>query len=246
MALNEELQCQGNWLFRWRSYLPLSLILLVGLALQQFRLPFGSLSIHEIWEEACLGMSFLGLFVRAMAVGFAPAGTSGRNTKSQIADSLNTTGIYSIVRHPLYLGNYLIGLGIALVLWVWWLPVIYTLVFCVYYERIMFAEEAFLRRTIGEEFTHWSANTPAFRPRFSQWRRPALPFSLRTVLRREYSGMLVVILGHSGLEFGEHAILRQGYSWQSSWFVLTIGGAMVYLLLRTLKKRTTLLDVPGR
>ena len=32
--------------------------------------------------------------------------TSGRNTHDQVADSLNTSGIYSIVRHPLYVGNF--------------------------------------------------------------------------------------------------------------------------------------------
>ena len=144
----------------------------------------------------------------ALVVGYAPVRTSGRNTRNQIADSLNTTGLYSIVRHPLYLGNFLIGLGISLVSWVWWLPLIYTLLFGIYYERIMFAEEAFLRRKFGGEFEDWAAATPAFWPRISQWRRPALPFSFRNVLRREYSGLAVVILGHAGVELAEHVLLK--------------------------------------
>lgn len=244
MALIEEFQSQGNWLFRWRSYLPLIFLALLGVAFKQSETLFQTV-FHEWWEITCLCISLLGLVVRVMTVGHTPARTSGRNSRRQIADRLNTTGMYSIVRHPLYLGNFLIGLGIALVTFVWWLPVIYALLFCVYYERIMFAEEMFLHRKFGSSFDEWSAATPAFWPRFSHWRRPELPFSLRNVLRREYSGLAVVILAHSGMEFAEHELV-QHYPWETFWTVLTAAGIIAYLVLRLLKRRTTLLDVPGR
>jgi protein-S-isoprenylcysteine O-methyltransferase Ste14 len=246
MALDEEFQTQGSWLFRWRSYLPLCLIALVAMAARQITMPFGSLLAHEVWERICLATSFSGLLIRVITIGYAPAGTSGRNTKDQVAESLNTTGIYSVVRHPLYLGNYLIGLGISLVMWVWWLPVIYTLAFWLYYERIMFAEEAYLRRKFGAEFTDWAARTPAFWPNLLHWRRPALPFSLRNVLRREYTGLVIVIGGHASVELAEHLMVRQYVVWDKSWIALSIGGAIAYVLLRTLKKKTKLLNVPGR
>lgn len=246
MALAEEFQRQGGWLFRWRSFLPLVFLALLPAAMHHARFPFGSFSMHEVWEEICLGISFLGLLVRVLAVGFAPARTSGRNTRGQIADALNTTGLYSIVRHPLYLGNFLIGLGIALLFWVWWLPAIYTLAFCIYYERIMFAEEAFLKQKFGAEFVKWAAATPAFWPRISHWRRPELPFSLRSVLRREYTCLAVVILGHTGSEFVEHMINDHHMVWEHFWIMLSVGGTITYFVLRTLKKRTQLLDAPGR
>lgn len=245
MALAEEFQSQGNWLFRWRSYLPLILLALLGVALQQFRFPFGNLWIHEVWEEFCLGISFCGLLMRVLTVGYAPAGTSGRNTKMQFADALNTTGMYSVVRHPLYLGNFLIGLGVALVVWVWWLPVIYALSFSLYYERIMFAEEEFLRKKFGHDFDAWAAETPAFWPRITRWRRSPLRFSARNALRREYTGLLVVVLAHSGLEFAEHELLHN-YAWHWPWTALLAAAVVAYLVLRTLKKRTKFLDVAGR
>jgi protein-S-isoprenylcysteine O-methyltransferase Ste14 len=221
------------------------LLSLLGVAAKQLQFPFGRLWVHEIWEETCLGNSFLGLLVRVVAVGYAPAGTSGRNQSKQVAESLNTTGIDSVVRHPLYLGNFLIGFGISLVVWVWWLPVIYAMAFCLYYERIMYAEEAFLRGKFGREFESWAAATPAFMPRLSQGRRPAMEFSTRNALRREYTGLLVVVLGHAGLELAEHELVH-GYNWQWHWTALVVAGIGGYLVLRTLKKRTSLLDVPGR
>lgn len=53
--------------------------------------------------------------------------------------------MYSIVRNPLYLGNFLMVLRVVLVLRVWWLSLLYLLVFTIYYERIIFAEEMFLK-----------------------------------------------------------------------------------------------------
>lgn len=246
MALREELPQQGTWLFRWRSFLPLLLIAPIAIAFRRFDWPFQSYFFHEVWEFFCLGVSFLGLLIRAIVVGYAPARTSGRNTKTQIAESLNTTGLYSLVRHPLYLGNFLIGLGISMVLFVWWLPIIYALAFLVYYERIMFAEEAFLRQKFGRQFDEWASDTPAFWPKLNGWHNPLLPFSFRNVLRREYTGLMIVVLGHTGIEFVERIIMEHRMVWEPFWVLFALIGTMAYLTLRMLKKRTSLLDVPGR
>ncbi len=245
MALAEEFKQQGEWLFRWRSYLPIVLIPLIAVAFAQMDVREEG-TFHESWEYFCLGLSFLGLFVRVLTVGFVPRHTSGRNTRQQVAEELNTTGIYSIVRHPLYLGNFLIGLGISLVRFVWWLPVIYSLAFWLYYERIMFAEEAFLRQKFGDVYQRWAAATPAFWPRFRQWRKPALPFSWLNVLRREYTGLMVVILCHAGQEFFELLIKEHRIVWEAFWATLLFGGLATYFVLRWLTRNSTLLDVPGR
>jgi protein-S-isoprenylcysteine O-methyltransferase Ste14 len=245
MALTEEFRTQGEWLFRWRSYLPLVLLGLIGIAIEQASVVEG-MPFHEIWEYVCLAISFSGLVVRVMTVGHAPRHTSGRNTKRQIADVLNTTGMYSIVRHPLYLGNYLIGVGISLVQFVWWLPVIYTLLFWLYYERIMFAEEAFLGAKFEDEYQRWATATPAFWPRLSNWKAPALPFSWLNVLRREYSGVMIVILCHSAQEFIELLIKDHRVVFEAFWATLLFGGLATYFLLRWLNRSTKVLDVPGR
>lgn len=246
MALVDELVQQGNWLFRWRSYLPFLLVGLVGLALAQFDWPFHSQTLHEYWEFVCLAISVIGLLIRVLAIGYAAPKTSGRQTDQQVAEALNTTGIYSLVRHPLYLGNFLIGFGIALVLLVWWLPVIYALAFWLYYERIMVAEEAFLAERFGREFRIWASATPTFWPALTGWRRPARSFSLRTVLRREYTGLFVIVLGHTCIELAEHLVIFHRAAWEPFWVVFSIVGTGAYLLLRALKKQTTLLDAHNR
>ncbi len=113
MSLAKELEKQGNWLFRYRGQLPLVLFLLVipvMLTPQDFISDVSS----SVWTISAILVSFAGVVVRAYTIGTTPRGTSGRNTKKQVAESLNTSGIYGAVRHPLYLGNYLMWIGIVM------------------------------------------------------------------------------------------------------------------------------------
>lgn len=247
MALTHELYQQGAWLFRRRSYLPIALLaVLFPASLLGLRWPFGSYGFHVGWELCCLVLSFTGMAIRGATVGWVPEGTSGRGTRRLYATSLNTAGLYSIVRHPLYLGNYLIGLGVTLVWFDWWAPVIYSLFFWLYYERIMLAEEQYLESKFGDEFRQWAATTPAFAPRFSQWRRPVLPFSIKTVLKREYSGILLLMILHSGMEVIEHVWLDGNPTIGPFWILGIASSVLIYVALSTLKKRTRLLHVAGR
>ena len=174
MALKEEIEAQGSWLFRWRSYLPLLISPVLLIALRSI----GSLDkiighiATEFYDGACIVISLAGLLIRCITVGYIPDGTSGRNTKGQRAETLNTTGIYSMVRHPLYLGNFFISMGIALFIQVWWLIIITALAFWLYYERIMFVEEEFLRRKFGTLYMQWAEKTPAFIPNLRLWQHP--------------------------------------------------------------------------
>src|SRR4051794_5826899 len=101
MALQEEMEIQGNWLFKRRGSLPL-IIIAIGLAVYLVNKYF-SKSIflnddqYEKWYEvSCLLVSLLGQCIRIFTIGFSQTHTSGRNTASQLAESINTKGIYSI------------------------------------------------------------------------------------------------------------------------------------------------------
>jgi protein-S-isoprenylcysteine O-methyltransferase Ste14 len=243
MNLRDDLEDRGRWLFRHRSYLPLLLLPLFAAAVVQ------SASDQRgiwYWELSCLTFSFAGLAVRAGTVGFAPARTSGRNTATQVAAVLNTTGMYSIVRHPLYLGNAIIMTGVALRFRCWWLVAIVLLAFGLYYERIMLAEEAFLRERFGEAFETWSARVPAIVPNVHLWKAPGLTFSWKTVIRREYHGAVGILAAFAGLRYlGDLAIARPPLldSVSAGYAAL---GALTFLICRFLAKRTTILRVEGR
>lgn len=154
--------------------------------------------------------------------------------------------MYALVRHPLYLGNYLMWLGPALFPRSWSVAAIVTLVFWLYYERIMLAEEEFLRRRFGEAYERWAAVTPAFIPALRRWQPPALPFSLRNVLRREYSGVFGVVATFTALEVLSDLFATGRLTLDRLWAGLFGAALVLYLVLRTLKRSTTLLNVEGR
>ena len=238
MPLQEEFERSGSWLFRWRSYLPLALVSVLFIAMGEYKYPGNIEILDGLWEGFCLLASFLGLGIRVFTVGHTPKATSGRNTKKQVADTLNTTGMYSLVRHPLYLGNFFMFLGVMLFAHTWWLTLIYILAFWLYYERIMFTEETFLRKKFGDEYLTWAHNTPAFIPRFKYYRKPDLPFSWRKALRKEYNGFFGVIMAMFILETYGEIILKRELGLDLFWAILLSLGFITWVTLRILKKKT--------
>ncbi len=246
MMLKEKMIKDGESLFRWRSYLPLLLGSIFLVAMYRYRLPGGDETTDKLWEGVCLLVSSLGVLVRVLTAGHAPRRTSGRNTRKQVAERLNTTGMYSITRHPLYLGNYLIMLGVSLFPFQWWLPVICSLAFWIYYERIMMAEEEFLSKKFGAAYSKWAEETPAFIPAIWKWRPGELPFSLRTVLKREYNSVFAIIVAFAALEFIGNAIAYEELVLDIAWCALLVASFLAWTTLRFAKKHTSLLKVPER
>ncbi len=246
MALQEQFESLGNRFFRWRSYLPLcmALVFLAALLSQPGATSPGP--PVRAWQTGCLLVSLAGLGLRFFTVGFAPRGTSGRNTQGQVAETLNTTGIYSVVRNPIYLGNFLIWLGLSLFLKVWWCTVIVILCFTLFYERIIFAEEAFLRERFRAAFTEWTAGTPAIIPRFRNWRPPALPFSWKSALRREYSSWFATITSFTVLAILQASLQNGRLILDENWLVIFGVTLAIYLGIRTLKKKTQILSTLDR
>ncbi|MBU1148239.1 MAG: isoprenylcysteine carboxylmethyltransferase family protein [Candidatus Omnitrophica bacterium] len=248
MALREDVEKQGNWLFKWRSYLPIVIVPILLIALRNSEIlekVFGN-KINNFWEFLSVCIGFLGFGVRCLVAGHAPRGTSGRNARKQTADTLNTTGIYSIVRNPLYLGNFLIIIGISIFIQVWWFALIVLVGFWIYYERIIFAEEEFLRKKFGSLFLEWSLKTPAFFPRFKNWKKPNLPFSFKTVLRREFSTFFAFVAVFTFLDIAADLLIEKKLEVGMLWGIFFIFGLVVYLILLILKKKTKILNVEGR
>lgn len=246
MALKEEIINQGNWLFRRRSYLPLMLLPLIILASYTDHSILQFPAIVKIFDVLSFIICAVGFLIRVVTIGQVPKGTSGRNTKKQIASTLNTSGIYSVVRHPLYLGNFFMWLGIILYVKSIWLSLLFPLIYWVYYERIMFAEEAFLINKFGKEYLLWSALTPPFFPNLALWRKSELDFSFRNVLKREYSGFMAAVIGFVFLDnwlgFVHNAVIRANLA-----SLKILGLSMfIFFTLRILRKKTKLLKVSGR
>lgn len=244
MPLREEFETTGNWLFRWRSYLPIALIVVVLPGIQSVEYQYqGNMFYYDL---AALLISLSGFAIRCVVVGYKPKNTSGGNVRKQKAEVLNTKGMYSIVRHPLYLGNFIIWIGISLVLRTWWMSAIVGLVCCLYYERIAFAEEEFLRNKFKDSYVQWAAATPAFIPTIKNWQPAELPLSWKKVLGKEYAGFFAIIMSFTIIKIMISLIKNRDISIEPVWVIIFGIGLTVYLTLRFLKRCTRILDTPDR
>ncbi|HNR99306.1 MAG TPA: isoprenylcysteine carboxylmethyltransferase family protein [Planctomycetota bacterium] len=246
MSLRGLLCSQGEWMFKQRSWLPLLLVPFAALAFTQYSYLGGSRVLDGLWSLGCVLVCLAGLAIRAATTGTTPRRTSGRNTKGQVADELNTTGMYSIVRNPLYLGNFLMGLGPALFFHSWWLPTLYTVVFWAYYGCIVLAEEKFLREKFGAAYIEYTKKTPAFLPRLRGWRPPALPFSFRTVLKREYQTAFGAAMIFCCLDVAGDSVQARALVIDVPCIAALCASVMAYGVLRFLRKNTRVLHVAGR
>jgi protein-S-isoprenylcysteine O-methyltransferase Ste14 len=246
MALIEELSIQGNKLFKYRSSLPIPFAL-VGITIYLYHIHFLEKNEHSLeFEIACLLIGLAGQIIRAITLGHTPKGTSGRNTKKQVAEELNTKGMYSIVRNPLYLGNYFMWLSLIIFIDIHWFTVFYIMCFWIYYERIIFAEEKFLIEKYGKPYLEWTTKTPIFFPRLYGWEKPLLPFSFKNVLKREYSGFFALFLCFSIFNMAENIVREEDYLLDSFWtYAILISGSLSFTL-KILKKYTKILTVSGR
>ena len=246
MALFQSMENQGNYLFKYRGQFPILLFVLT--------IPFiYSTNYGNFSEEFSLNvinisifLSVIGFFIRFYTIGTTPKGTSGRNTKEQVANTLNSSGMYSILRHPLYLGNYLIWFGIALSTFSIFFILIMSLLFWLYYERIMIAEERFLEKKFGDDFIKWSNTLPAFIPNIFNFRKSSTPFSFITILRREYSSVLSCIVGFLFVELLKNIFVLNLFNISKESFSVLIISAFIALILRSLKHYSSILDEKGR
>jgi protein-S-isoprenylcysteine O-methyltransferase Ste14 len=102
------------------------------------------------------GLPFLlaGIGLRAWARGYLTRRTH-----------LTRSGPYAFVRHPLYVGSFLLGLAFAITSGAPIVPPLFVLVFLVMYLPKTTREEAFLRARYGDEYVAWADRVGRFVPR---------------------------------------------------------------------------------
>ncbi|MDP2955920.1 MAG: isoprenylcysteine carboxylmethyltransferase family protein [Longimicrobiales bacterium] len=234
----------GAWLFRWRSYPPLLALAYVVASTALEPVPAGGAGARALWVAAGLVLGALGLAVRGWTVGLVPGGTSGRGAKAQRAETLNTRGVYSLVRHPLYLGSYFLWVGVPVLAGRPLAALVTTLLFWLHHERIMMAEERFLFEEHGAAFGAWAQRTPAFLPRLSGWIASPHPFSLRFALGRDYPAFYAFVASATAVELTRSAAAGEGWWISTAWLAWFVAGTTVYVALHALKRLTRVLEAP--
>jgi len=149
-------------LFKFRSYTPIPLLLAILLLANPtpVSLIFGFI------------VALLGESLRLWGV--RHAGGATRTTGNVGAGAvLITHGPFAFVRNPLYLGNFLLSLGLCLMsnAWMPWMLAIFVALFVWQYSMIISLEEEHLQQRFGEVYTNYLKHVPRFLPRLTPFQK---------------------------------------------------------------------------
>jgi protein-S-isoprenylcysteine O-methyltransferase Ste14 len=142
----------GAWLFRYRSFLPVPIVV-IGLLVpgRQWFLTWAIGAWFIIWGEGF------------RLTGVSAAGTVTRR-RSRNVKELVTWGVFGMTRNPLYVGNFLIWIGFAIMSGVTWFPVVAAILFAVEYTYIVAYEEGVLESTFGAEYLAYKGKVARWWP----------------------------------------------------------------------------------
>jgi protein-S-isoprenylcysteine O-methyltransferase Ste14 len=181
-------------------------------------------------------ISLLGETIRITAVGYSFTGTSGRETYLK-ADALNTTGIYSIVRNPLYIGNFLMFTGIVLVFSNIFAVIVFAVFLILQYYFIILAEENYLQGEYDRLYDNYCSQVRRIIPGFKNYRKNKNPFNLKKIFLKENDSIFnLLIMFLLVLLYKER--VYNGRINQPLIFIIP-GGILIvaYVLLKVIKKK---------
>lgn len=168
----------GGALFRYRSFLPLPLVVVALLA-----------PGHMTTWGWIVGAALIVAGELLRLAGVAAAGTVTRR-RSRNVQRLVTYGAFAWSRNPLYNGNLLIWLGFSVASGVWWCPIVAAVLFALEYHYIVAYEEGVLESIFGETYLAYKARTPRWIPRPPRQTQHREPLHWAEAIKSETSTFL--------------------------------------------------------
>jgi hypothetical protein len=181
----------------------------------------------------------LGEALRIVTIGYEYIERGGRN-RQVYASRLVQGGVFAQCRNPLYLGNILLTLGLALIVnaMVFYLVVLPLVIYA--YTAIVAAEEQFLRNTFGAEFDQYCRRVNRWIPSLRGWRASiaGMRFNWRRVLVKEYNTIFVVLLALVAVKlWSDYEVRGEGVLPSTLSLGLGLGvWFAAYVLVRAMKK----------
>lgn len=176
----------GNFLFHHRNALFPAVLLALFIAFRP-HYPRGSERLDNLLDLVGVLVALSGQALRVAVIGYVYIIRGGRDQRVY-AEDLVTGGFFAHSRNPLYLGNFIVLLGLFIIYnnpWVYLLGIGF---FGLGYAAIVAAEEAYLRGKFGEPYDAYMRDVPRWLPRLRGFRQSVagMRFNWRRVLLKEY------------------------------------------------------------
>jgi protein-S-isoprenylcysteine O-methyltransferase Ste14 len=236
--MNESMRRIGDVLFRWRNVLG-PLVFVAALVIGRPAYPFGRPDLNVAFDVAGVLIALAGQALRILTIGYDYIERGGRDRKVY-ASSLVQGGVFGHSRNPLYVGNILIAVGLALIVhsWVFYLVALPFVFFA--YACIVAAEEAFLRKRFGAEYEAYCARVNRWWPHWAGFSHSVrdMEFSWSRVLVKEYNTLFVLVFSLSVIRLWSEYRVVGDAALPSAELLLAGFGIWLglYLLVRSLKK----------
>ncbi len=172
----------------------------------------------------------VGELIRFWALGFV-------EKKGQ---KLAMSGPYAFVRNPLYVGNFFLGLGVAVIVSNWIIMVLFLAGFLGIYTGTIRGEEKHLRAMFGKSYEDYCKNVPSFLPRLTPYAAPEKDSFLwsRIIKHHEYITVLGIALMAMLIHlYDELFIAKEPLAQETSLIVATVLVVLILALERVFVSR---------
>ncbi|MBP1685362.1 MAG: phospholipid methyltransferase [Deltaproteobacteria bacterium] len=186
MYIRAAVQRVGRFVFRFRDYLaPAGLAIILALTVPEH--PFGSEAVNRWVDALGLLVAATGQALRVLVIGYAYIVRGGAG-KQLAAPKLVCEGFYAHSRNPMYVGNFLLLSGLAIIYNSRWVYIFGLPAFVGGLLAIIKAEEAFLANKFGRDYEEYCERVNRFLPRLRGLRATmaSMTFDWKRVLRKEY------------------------------------------------------------
>ncbi len=233
----------GKPFFRVRKYASTTVILVAIFIVLYFGGPiFDDPAMQLNYSIFWGGIAVLGALVRIVANGYAAPGTSGEGKKEAEAATLNTTGAYSLVRNPLYVGRILTFTGIAFFSNVWQYGVVVMIGSIYFFHCVIAYEEQFLRGRFGDAYEDWYHRVPSLIPKISGWVTPDRKWWWRRLFFRETYKVLDLATTLGVGTVLTNYVVTGGVYFNPLQLAMLFGIPVLYLTKTSLKRFTSAFD----
>ena len=228
----------GQFLFRYRNVLG-PVLFLIALALSQPGSAAIAPQLGTVLSIAGAVLAWLGQLLRMVTIGYEYIVRGGKN-KQVYASNLVQGGVFAHCRNPLYVGNILMAVGLALIVhsYAFILIVIPAILFT--YSCIVSAEESYLLGKFGDEYADYMRRVNRWLPRLSGLGESTagMRFNWKRVLVKEYNTTFTLLAAMLALYWWSEYIAGDMSELPSGRAIagIFVAWVVLYLGVRALKK----------